>query len=124
MDFAQRGMATPISIHAPDGADLPYALLAAFGDGPGIPLGPNLLLPLSYDPLLELSLLNVFLQPHPVFQGWSGTTGPLGSTGAALVIPPEPLLGGLELHVAGIVLDPLAPSGVRSISDAAPLRIR
>lgn len=121
--FAQRGQALPLLIHAPEYPAANYVLLCSLQEGPGIPFGPNALLPLSYDPLLELSLMNVFAQPHPVFQGFAGPVDPLGTGRAQLLIPPDPLLGGLELSIAGLTIDLSSPEVFVRASDASRIRV-
>ena len=58
-----------------------------------------------------------------VFQGYRGLIGPNGQAVAAIWIPPAPALVGTAIHSAFLVLQPAAPSGIRSISNTASFQI-
>ncbi len=102
------------------GGGLTHVAAVSFGTA-GIPLGGAdiRVIPLSFDPLLLLTLANQL----PVFQGTIGTFSPSGQSVMFFNVPSDPGLINVTLHLAFITLDPSAPNGVRTVSKPQPLTI-
>lgn len=113
---------------APIGASLPFQLFAApfpapyilevsvTGSSPGTPIpSPGTgVFPLN-PPFLN-SLYGGLLSS--VFQNFQGLTNGSGHANAVLNIPGNPVLGGLTISAAFVVLDGAAPYGIGKISNA------
>jgi len=105
------------------GAGLDYVILAALGTEPGLPLPDGRTLPLTFDPLLQLSLFN------PDGAGFSGLQGVLDDDGEAsgsVALPPTGPLCGATLHFAAVTLDLARPSLVaqlRHVTDPVAVTI-
>ena len=104
-----------ISLHllAPGDGNLPYQVGSSLGTGP-IPIDTRKL-DLNPDALLQASVTGVW--PW-IFSGFRGVFDAKGMAMAAIHIPNDPALIGLRIHTAFVTLDPAAPSGIRSISNA------
>jgi len=106
------GSAHPIFVSSPAHPAKAYALAASFGTRPGIPIGSRTV-PLNPDLLFFLS------QALPtVFKNFAGTLNLRGQAVAVLDIPAAPALRGLSLYVAGLILDPAAPQGIGTVTNA------
>ncbi|MEW6745196.1 MAG: VCBS repeat-containing protein [Planctomycetota bacterium] len=99
-----------LHVHVPSCAGKAFLLLFALSAGEGVPLGGRRI-PLDVDRLFVWSL------EHP--QG-----GVLDGGGEAFVMIPDLVFGGCttgEVSCAGLVLDPAAPLGVKTITTRARL---
>ena len=97
-----------IRVEEPGSAGLTYAILAGFsGKLPGLPLDVNLLFPLNFDPMFQLS-------GSPVLPNFSGTLDGAGvsspSTGVQLPATLPIATTGLFLDLAWVALDITVPS--------------
>ena len=95
-------------------------LLATSGSEGLIPMDERFVR-VGYDAILEAS---VFGYAPDVFRGYFGTLD--SSTGrgvATLAIPNIPVLAGLKLHSALLVVHPLAPTGVGMISNTVTVEV-
>jgi len=81
------------------GAGKPYQAIASTALTPDgtPPIGSGFILPVGYDGFASYSA---------GLPGFGGTFGALGSTRASLLIPPDPTLAGLGLHLALVVFEP------------------
>ncbi len=111
---ASLGKSTPILLGEAGSAGRTYLLLASTGVSPGIPLRPGLVLPLCWSDLLPLSTA-----APAVFSAFLGRLDSRGKASAFLHPPANPLLGGLALEFAFLLLDPRAPAGLFSVSGPA-----
>lgn len=110
------GRMVALELAAPCQPGATYALAAALGTTPGIPIDSRRI-PLNPDALFALS----FSVPS-VFAGFVGTLDAQGRAAAAVhVLPP---LAGATFYLAGITLDPTAPSGIGAITGALPFAVR
>jgi hypothetical protein len=111
----QVGVGVSIALDAPCQAGATYALAAALGTVPGIPVDLRRI-PLNADPLFALSLA-----VPSVFSGFVGTLDASGrATATVNVIPP---LAGATFYLAAITLEAAAPSGIGAITGALPFRV-
>jgi hypothetical protein len=85
----------------------------AFGSNPGIQLGSRVV-PLNVDLMLQLTVGGV---PN-VLTGFVGQLNNDGIAGGAMTFTGLPQLIGLRYVTAFLVLDPAAPFGIRTISNA------
>jgi hypothetical protein len=95
-----------------------YACALALGSTPGIPLPDGRTLPLNADPLFVLSLG----QLGAIFLDSIGHLDSVGSAFVRLAIPDLAALRGATIWAASVVVDPIQPFGIGSIS--TPLAIR
>ena len=109
-----------LALSAPAGAGLFYQVALSFRARPGILLPVNRELPLNPDWLFFLTVTTV--TPH--FQGFTGTLDSSGQGRAVLAIPGDPGLRGINVFAAFAVLDPGAPGGIRTFSNAECISIR
>jgi len=109
---ARPGGAVQLHLTSTDDAGLAYQLGSSLGSGP-IAIDKRLLY-LSADDLLHISVSGFWAW---IFQGYQGVMDNRGRGKANINIPTVAALVGLRLHTAFVTLDPLSPSGVRSISD-------
>ena len=86
--------------------------------GSSLATGPIIIdnrhLGLSHDNLLVVSVTGLW---PLIFSGYQGVINSKGQANAAINIPNDPALIGLQIHTAFVTLDPAAPSGIRSISN-------
>ncbi|MBN2491499.1 MAG: hypothetical protein JXQ29_11680 [Planctomycetes bacterium] len=120
-----KGTAAPGShvdfpLYAYPSANLIYRLALSFGGTPGIALPDQREVPLRYDLLLALSLV----AGPPLFGDFVGTLDAKGQATAYVNIPNHPILRGYTIYAAFVTFDPAAPSGIRTISEAASFPIR
>jgi len=97
---------------SPNDAGKSYLLAASFSSRPGFPLGSRTV-PLNLDSLFALSRLVPSL-----FQNFTGVLSAKGQATAAVNIPAVPALRGFSFVVAGVVIDPIAPQGIGTITNA------
>jgi beta-propeller repeat-containing protein len=106
------GGVVQLHLTSTDDAGLTYQLGSSLGSGPiAIDIRH---LHLSADDLLSISVSGFWAW---IFQGYQGVLDNRGRGKANINIPNVAALVGLRLHTAFVTLDPLSPSGVRSISD-------
>jgi len=110
---ARPGGTVSLTLTATKDVALPYQVGTSLGTGP-IPIDTRKL-NLSPDNLLLVTVNNYW---PSVFSGYRGVIDAKGQAQAAIHIPNVPALIGLRLHSAFVTLDPAAPSGIRSISNA------
>jgi hypothetical protein len=106
------GRLLPMTFCSPTDPDRTYYAAASFATAPRLPLPPPDLrtVELALDPLFLISL------GDPVtFPGFAGVLDGFGNATAGVQLP-SGLPAGLGFHVAFLTLDPLFPSGVRTIS--------
>ena len=105
-------------LHSPDDPGRPFLLLGALSSAVGTPTcgAP---LPLDLDPLLSLSLT-----PGAVFQHSFGVLDAQGASSAPTFdLPDQPVLVGLHVDAAYLVLDPAEPCPVRRLSNVHSMTI-
>jgi hypothetical protein len=112
------GIAGPNSNQAlrfsdPDSPIKPYFAAAALGTSPGIQFG-NRVLPLNPDALLFLSAGGF----PPILTGYSGALNADGIANGQISVAGFPQFVGLQFYNAFLVLDPSAPLGIKTISNA------
>jgi len=111
------GQIVTLDLASPAHAGKTYQVAAAFTYRPGIPLTSGVL-PLSFDPLLYLSLT------FPVmFQNFTGVLDGTGQGQASIALPNIPALHGYTIYSAFIVIDPWLPSSVSGFSNALALKL-
>jgi hypothetical protein len=106
------GTPFPVLLASPRDVGKGYALAAAFSTTPGIPLGSRTV-PLSPDALFGAS----FSLPG-IFQSFRGTLSATGRGFGVINVPNHTSLQRVSFYVAGVVLDPSAPQGVATVSNA------
>ena len=90
-----------------------YLILAAFSSNLPIQLPDGRYLYLAPDPLFFFTIFN----PNNFYlQNTYGTLDSNGKATAAINIPNDPNLSGLDLYFAFVVFDPMTPSGIGRIS--------
>jgi PKD repeat protein len=96
------GQAVPLTLSGPSHAGQMYQLALSRLTSPGIayPGGPEL--PLRFDSLFILSVLQA---NQPWFKNFIGVLDQNGKAVATLVVPQLPEMQGFSLHAAGITLD-------------------
>jgi len=112
------GSSYPVFLTSPVDAGKSYIMGASFGTKPGIPVGSRTV-PLAPDTLFFTSLTT-----PSVFQDFSGVLNSNGRAVATLHIPALPGLQGLSLYVAGVIVDPHAPMGIRVVTNAEHIVIQ
>ena len=108
----QPGGSVVLLLAASDDSGRPYLVGTSLGTGP-ISIGSRKI-DLSPDNLLVISLTGLW--PW-VFSGYQGVIDNKGQAQASIHIPNMTALIGQKIHTAFVTLDPVAPSGIRSISD-------
>ncbi len=106
------GATWPLQLTATDDAGLVYQLGTSLGSGP-IRLGSRSL-GLSPDPVLGASTSGAL---PSVFRNYTGTIDSLGQASGSIALPNWPFLVGITFHTAFITLSPVAPGGIKSISN-------
>ena len=96
----------------------PYLCALSEAIAPGIYLPAGGLLPLRDGGILQASLI-----PGPIFQNFSGALDANGTATPTLLVPPVPLLAGLDLYVAALSFD-VGPVAERQISNWVRTRLR
>ncbi|MDP6425216.1 MAG: hypothetical protein QGG14_10760, partial [Planctomycetota bacterium] len=89
------GQTTLLPLSQPSSPGAVYVLLASASVVPGVPLGDDVWLPLTFDVLLQMSL-----QAPSVFQSFVGTLDGQGRATAKLALPALPALRGLPFEFA------------------------
>jgi len=112
------GTTITLPICSPGQAGKNYYMGASLGTQPGIPLPNGGTLPLNFDGLLLVSLIDPF-----TFQGFQGALDPNDAATAMINLPGSPGLRGLTFYVAFLTIDPMAPGQIGSVSPAATLRV-
>jgi len=112
------GSSINLVLNATAGASLLYQVGSSLGAGP-IPIDTRRI-DLSPDWLLTVSVAGGW---PTIFSGYRGVIDSKGQAQAAIHIPNIPSLIGVRLHSAFVTLDPAAPSGIRSISNALSFSI-
>ena len=117
------GNTVNFTILEPQQANRTYVLALSFGNAPGIPLGDGRVIPLSYDPLMSLSV------QYPSYIGLSNSIGSLDSQGRSIAqwtIPNIPQLAGITVYAAFITIDSALPFPqiITSISPALPVTLQ
>jgi hypothetical protein len=107
------GTAVTLSVQANDDPGFAYQVGTSLGTGP-IPIDTRSL-NLSPDGLLFVSTSGFW---PGIFSGYRGVIDAQGQAQATINIPNVTALIGTRLHTAFVSLDPAAPSGIRSISNA------
>jgi hypothetical protein len=102
----------------PASSGLSYYGAASFGSTPGIPVDTRVI-PLNVDLLLLLSLGGF----PPIFNGYVGVLDANGVSPGSIAPPNLPAIVGLQFVNAFVVLDPSAPSGIRTISNALEVKV-
>jgi hypothetical protein len=107
-----------ILIASPADPFKPYICALSFGDTPGIPLlwPDTRVVPLNWDFLFSYSLGSNSLIINNI-----GSLDGSGLGQATLFIPNSTLLINFTIYTAFVVVDPLAQSGITSISQALPI---
>lgn len=111
------GTTVQLQLTAPTQATRPFLLALSLTTTPGIPVGPGLTVPLSWDALFDLSLAS------PGLFGLSTNTGVLSATGTATIswnLPPSTSLVGFTVHAAYVTVNP-ATGAVAAVSSALPV---
>jgi hypothetical protein len=107
-----------LNLNTPSAARKPYQAASSLGLGP-IFLGSRQL-NLSLDSFLDITVNN---RLPTVFQNFAGLLDSAGSAKASIVIPNLPVLKGLRIHSAYVILDPAAPLGILLISPTVTFTI-
>lgn len=114
------GNTVNLGLLMPRDAGLNYVMAASFSSTPGIPLAPDgRPIPLTPDAMLLLSL-----STPSVFVNFQGVLDPMGAAAAQIVFPPIPSLSGISFVVAGISVESISSSGIKSITDPLPILIQ
>lgn len=106
------GSVYPVFLTSPTDAGKAYILAASFSTRPGIPLGSRTV-PLNLDDLFTISQII-----PAIFQNFHGFLNASGQAVALLNIPPAPALRGFGFYLAAVVVDPGAPQGIGTITNA------
>lgn len=109
---AMVGTSYPVYFSSPNDAGKHFVLAASFGTRPGIPVGARTI------PLVPDALFTVSRTVPALFQGFTGVLNGQGQTTGRIAIPALSALRGTVVYVAGIVVDPAAPLGIGTISNA------
>ncbi len=109
-----------LALSAPAAAGLSYQVALSFHTRPGILLPVYRELPLNPDWLFFLTVTTV----SPYFKDFAGTLDKSGQAKATFAIPGDPSLRGINVFAAFAVLDPAAPGGIRTFSNAECITIR
>lgn len=107
-----------LDLVAASDAGLPFQLGSSLGTGPI--LVDTRKIHLQPDPLFHVSIGDLW---PSVFSGYRGVLDSKGLARAEVLVPDHQALIGMNLHTAFVTLDALAPSGMRSISNTATVRI-
>ena len=105
------GGTVSLTLTATDGAALPYQFGSSLGTGP-IKIDTRTI-NLSADNLLAASVTGLW---PTVFSGYRGVIDNKGRAQASIHLPNIPALIGTRIHTAFVILDPAAPSGIKTIS--------
>jgi hypothetical protein len=108
-----------LELYDPENAGRAYLAAASLASTPGFALPDGRTVPLVVDGLFYASLLG----GPPTFVQFLGTLDGSGAASAAVRLPAVPELVGFACHVAALVLDGAAPSGVARVSNPARLLV-
>jgi len=103
----------------PPSSGLTYVAAASFGSVPGIPIDTRTL-PLNADALLFISVGGL----PGILNGFIGSLDIDGVANGTVTIPNSPVYLGVQFVVAFVVIDPNAPSNIRTISNAKDILIQ
>jgi len=93
-----------------------YVLAASLATRPGIRLPDGRWIHLFPDVLFGVTAQN---RLPMIFQGFTGTLDVFGSARAGIALPASfPPNTGIRIHVQGVIVDPGAPSGISSVTNA------
>jgi hypothetical protein len=106
------GTSYPVYFSSPNDAGKLFVLAASFSTQPGIPVGARAV------PLVPDALFAVSRTVPALFQGFTGVLNGRGQTTGRIAIPALSVLRGTVVYVAGVVVDPAAPLGIGTISNA------
>jgi hypothetical protein len=90
-----------------------YVAASSRGSSPGIPIGARVL-PLNFDLLFQLTIGGL----PPILTGYVGTLDQTGIASGQIGFAGFPELRNLRFFNAFVVLDPAAPFGIKTISNA------
>jgi hypothetical protein len=117
--IASASSAQDLRFSAPGASGSTYLAGSSFGSTPGIRID-NRVLPLNPDPLLQATLGGL----PPFLSGYAGVLDQDGIAAGRLSFVGLPQLAGLRFFTAFVVLDPMAPSGIRTISNSHEVLIQ
>lgn len=106
------GIPYPVQVSSPQNAGKVYVLGASFSSRPGFQIGSHTV-PLNPDELFKVSRL-----VPAMFQNFTGVLNARGQAVATIHIPAIVALRGLSFVVAGVIVDPAAPSGIGTVTNA------
>jgi hypothetical protein len=113
LGIAGPGSSQDLRFSDPASAGRFYFAASSGGSVPGIPIDTRVL-PLNFDLLLQLTLGGL----PPLLNGYVGVLDADGIAAGRITFIGFPQLVGLRFVTAFLVLDPAAPSGIRTISNA------
>lgn len=90
-----------------------YLAMSSLGTSPGIPIDTRRL-PLNFDGLLQISIGGV----PPILAGYAATLDQSGVGAGQINFVGLPWFTGFRFYTGFVVLDPAAPSGIKTISNA------
>jgi hypothetical protein len=119
LGIAGVGSSQGLRFSDPNSAGKVYLAASALGDTPGIQIG-NRNLPLNPDLLLRLSIGGL----PPILTGYFGTLDQNGIGSGRIAFQGFPGFTGLKFVTAFVTLDPAAPMGIGTISNAHPTQVQ
>ncbi len=114
----QLGNPVLLTFSDPGSPGAPYVAAASLSDRPGIRIGPHTV-PLAADALFATTIGGL----PPALTGFAGTLDADGVARGQVLIRTVALVG-TRLFIAFVVIDPGAPAGIRTVSNAIALRIQ
>lgn len=108
------GQPSQLKLELPGLGNQQYLLLASLGTSPGIQVGYDRVLHLSYDVFFQFLLA---FPNSPLGTGFAGTLDANGRATATLALPNDPILHGLTLNFAPLTLDAQSVTGVGGLYD-------
>ncbi|MBN2490194.1 MAG: hypothetical protein JXQ29_05040 [Planctomycetes bacterium] len=97
----------------------PYWMAASLATAPGIALPDSRAIPLHPDALFFLSLSGL----TNLFVDFKGSLDATGFATAKVNILDAPVVLGLTIHTALVVLDPATPTGIGTLSNPWPIPV-
>lgn len=117
-NVARLGTTVAFALQASADVGRPYRVVTGFGSGP-TNLGPR-----TIDVVQDAAFIASATGALPaVFVGYAGVLDGAGAGVASLRVPPFAALSGQVIFTAFVTLDPAAPLGIRSVSNAVRLSI-